>query len=297
MMATVLAMPGQAAPARRLADALGAPCAEIEVHRFPDGESRVRVPAIGETALVYCSLDDPNAKLVELMLAASALADRGAKRRVLVAPYLCYMRQDTAFAPGEAVSQRVIGDFLAARFERIVTVDPHLHRTPDIGQVFPGAEADALTATGVLADMIAADPGTGNLLLVGPDAESEAWVSRVAGVLDAPFLVGRKVRRGDRDVAIEIAGIERAEGRQVVIVDDLVSSGATLAECARLALEAGAATVEAAATHCLSSRADHDALVAAGLARLRSTDAIAHFTNAAGIAPVVAAALQEEIRR
>ena len=297
MTATVVAMPGQDGPARRLAETLDAPFAEIDVHHFPDGESRVRAPEADGTALVYCSLDDPNAKLVELMLAASALADRGAGRRVLVAPYLCYMRQDTAFAPGEAVSQRVVGDFLAARFGRIVTVDPHLHRTPDLGAVFPGAEADALTATGALADMIAADPGVEDLLLVGPDAESEVWVSRVAEALDAPYLVGRKVRRGDRDVTIELPGIARAEDRRVLIVDDLVSSGATLIECARLARAAGAASVEAAATHCLSSRADHDALMQAGLARLRSTDTIAHFTNAAPIAPVLAAALEREIRR
>ena len=101
------------AAAERLAQALGVPCRTVTVHRFPDGESLVRVEPSPETAFLYRSLDHPNDKLVELLLAVSALRANGAAKVVLIAPYLAYMRQDIAFHDGEAISQRVVGKLLA----------------------------------------------------------------------------------------------------------------------------------------------------------------------------------------
>ena len=117
-----------AAQGERLAEACGIAVHPVEVRRFPDGESLVRVCGQARTALVLRSLDDPNAKLVELLLTAASLRDGGADRVILIAPYLAYMRQDMAFHPGEAVSQQVIGRLLAATFDGVATVDPHLHR-------------------------------------------------------------------------------------------------------------------------------------------------------------------------
>ena len=108
------------------------PFHEIAIHAFPDGEMRVTVGPASATTIIYASLDRPNDKLIALMFAAEALRRGGAKRLVLVAPYLCYMRQDTAFHEGEAISQKVIGPFLARYIDRVITVDAHLHRTPDI---------------------------------------------------------------------------------------------------------------------------------------------------------------------
>ncbi len=94
------------AAGRRLADRLGAPYRPIQVRRFPDGESLVSVDAARGPAVVYHTLNDPNDKLIELLLAASALRDNGAGRLILVAPYLPYMRQDKAFAPGRRSARR-----------------------------------------------------------------------------------------------------------------------------------------------------------------------------------------------
>ena len=99
-------------PARRLATALGADFRGIEQRRFPDGESLVRTAPEAGAAVLYCSLDHPNDRLVDLLLASSALRDSGVRSIVLVAPYLCYMRQDVAFQPGEAVSQKVVARLL-----------------------------------------------------------------------------------------------------------------------------------------------------------------------------------------
>ncbi|WP_245333807.1 ribose-phosphate pyrophosphokinase-like domain-containing protein, partial [Bradyrhizobium guangdongense] len=134
-------LPCGADAAKRLAARLGLACGEIAVHRFPDGELRVAVAPATDTAILYAPLDQPNDKLITLLFAAEALRRNGAKRLVLVAPYLCYMRQDAAFHAGEAISQRAMGNLLATTVDRVVTVNAHLHRTPDIRTVFPGIEA------------------------------------------------------------------------------------------------------------------------------------------------------------
>ncbi|MCZ4328253.1 ribose-phosphate pyrophosphokinase-like domain-containing protein, partial [Brachybacterium paraconglomeratum] len=86
---------------------------------------------------LYRSLDQPNEKLVELLLAARTARTLGAPHLTLVAPYLPYMRQDIAFSPGEAVSQRIVGPFLASLVDAVITVDPHLHRVASLRDVVP----------------------------------------------------------------------------------------------------------------------------------------------------------------
>lgn len=276
--------------AQRLADLLGVACQAINLRHFPDGESLVQVAATESTALLYRSLDHPNDKLVELLLAASALRDRGASRIILVAPYLGYMRQDMAFQPGEAVSQKVVGTLLAAYFEGVVTVDPHLHRVASLEHVLPGIDAVAVSAASTLVDMLRPEI-TPDTILIGPDAESRPWVESVARPLGLPVLVGEKNRLGDRQVELAIAGIQGVRGRPVVLVDDLISSGGTLARCAALLHAAGAARVEAVATHCLAAPHDLAKLAASGIVRVRSTDTVPGPTASATIAPILAGVL------
>lgn len=290
----LLAMPGYREPAQALAMLLDLPIMDVSVRTFPDGESLVRAEASAKSAILYGSLDHPNTKLVNLALAASALRDQGAERLILVAPYLCYMRQDTAFNAGEAVSQRVIGHWLGGIFDRIVTVDPHLHRTPDIAEVFPGSEAQALSATPVLANLIHRDAGDGDVVLVGPDSESRQWVEKLAAPLSAPVLIGSKTRDGDRKIRMEIPGGEIVSGRVAYLVDDVVSSGTTLARGAEILMEAGARQVEAVVVHALCSAADLAAMQSAGIGRLRSTDSVPHPTNAISLSPLLADALRDE---
>ena len=288
-------MPGSAGPASKLANRLGLPCREVSVHRFPDGESLVRVAPADGTVLLYGSLDDPNDKLVALMLAASAFRDGGARRLVLVAPYMCYMRQDIAFHAGEAVSQRVVGRFLAGLFDRVVTVDPHLHRTADLAGVFAGSETTVLSAAGLLSAAIAEDGELSkDLLLVGPDAESRQWVEAVAAPLQADVLIGEKHRQGDRRVRIDLPDAARVRGRTALIVDDLVSSGVTLSVCAACLRDAGAARVEALAVHAICGDDDLAAMRRAGIGRFRSTDSVMHASNAIALAPLLAEALTGE---
>jgi len=215
----------------------------------------------------------------------------GARRVVLIAPYLAYMRQDIAFHPGEAVSQQVIGKLIASHFDGLLTVDPHLHRIARLEEAVPGIPALALSAAPALS--VAIDEGT-SPVLIGPDAESRQWVEAIAAPRALPVLVGEKHRKGDRDVSLTIPGVECVSGRPAMLVDDVISSGQTLIEAARILLAAGATSVEAMTTHCIASTDDLDRMHKAGIGRIRSTDSVCGPTATISIAPLLAQAIREQ---
>lgn len=268
--------------------------AVIERHRFPDGESRLRLPpGLPPVVAVYRSLHRPNEKLVELLLAAPAARELGARRLWLVAPYLAYMRQDSAFTPGEVVSQRHVGHWLAAAFDGLLTVDPHLHRVATLAEAVPLADAQALSAAPLLAQTIAARrPGA---LLVGPDEESAQWVRQAAAAVGLASAVCRKVRRGDHDVQVELPP-QDVRGRAVVILDDMASTGRTVAQAAAGLRAAGAASVDVAVTHALFVGDALAAMQAAGVGEVWSTDSVPHASNVVPLAPLLAPALQRSVR-
>lgn len=291
----IQALPCAARDAARLATRLGLSLRELDLHRFPDGELRVTVGPAAATTIVYASLDRPNDKLLALLFAAEALRRGGARRLVLVAPYLCYMRQDSAFHPGEAISQKTVGKLVAAAFDRVITVDAHLHRTKTIAEIFPGIEADNLSAMPAIAEFLKANGFEPRTIIVGPDAESEPWVSDLARRLDAGSAVAHKNRHGDRSVEIGFDDPAPFAGRPVLLVDDIVSSGGTLLACAKVLAKAGATAIDAIVTHALFSADTTRALLDGGLRSLRSTYSVPHPTNAITLDSILAAALHKEV--
>lgn len=279
-------------PASRLAIALGAPLLKISLHRMPDGESLPCVPAATAIALLYRALDRPDDKLVPLLLAADALRRAGAQRVVLVAPYMPYLRQDAVFAPGQPLSRDVFGGLLGPAFDYVVTVEPHLHRTADLTPIFQGTPVLAVSAADLLAEAIGR---SGQPVIVGPDAESQPWVTRIAKRLEAPSLVAHKVRRGDRDVDVNLPGNADVVGRRTVIVDDICSSGATLIGAIQRLRGAGATSVEVAVVHALFKREVGAALRCAGARSVIATDSCGHRANSLQLAPVLARALASEM--
>ncbi len=285
----VLAFPDYREAARRLADAAGLPFREIGLHRFPDGESRVTLPENLPGQVIICrSLDRPNGKLVELALAAETARALGSAETILVAPYLGYMRQDMAFHPGEAVSQQIVGALLARWFDAVLTVDPHLHRVRELGQAVPARQSTALTAAGLMAEFLAGE--LDNPLLLGPDEESEQWVGRVAASRGFDFLVGRKQRLGDREVT-EFLPEAGYEGRNLVLLDDVASTGHTLEAVARALSPHGPASVSVLVTHGLFVDDALRRLEEAGVTRIWSTDSVPHPTNAIPLAKLLARGL------
>jgi ribose-phosphate pyrophosphokinase len=293
--AVVQSLPSSTRDAARLAALLQIPLHEIAIHNFPDGEIRVTVGPAAPVTILYASLDHPNEKLIALTFVVEALRRGGAKRIVLLAPYLCYMRQDAVFHTGEAISQKVIGPLLARCVDRVITVDAHLHRTPDIATVFPGIESDNLSAMPAIADALlrtGIDPTT---IVVGPDAESLPWVSSLAGRLGLCHTVAQKCRRGDRSVEITFPDKTVIAGRPALVVDDIVSSGGTLMACARALLDAGAIAVDAVVTHALFPEALCREMMSSGIRSIRSTHTVPHSTNAIALDGLFAEALNNEL--
>lgn len=286
----VLSFPDSEAKAAELARELGVPYAEVGLHRFPDGESKLTLPEIGtDHVVVFRGLDRPGDKLVELLLTARSLREGGVTHLSLVAPYLCYMRQDWAFEPGEVVSQRIIGGWLAELFDDVVTVDPHLHRIERLEQAVPARNPVAVSAAPLFARYLRERGGAP--FLVGPDAESEQWVKAIAAETGLPFAIGRKTRYGDRTVRIEIPDCP-VQGRAIVLVDDIASTGATLAGAAAELLNRGAGEVSVLVTHPVFVDGSAEHLFGLGVSAIGSSDSIVHPTNVVSLAPVLAEAVR-----
>jgi ribose-phosphate pyrophosphokinase len=297
MPSLLLCFAEEAKPAQQLAKCCKLPLAEISRHQFPDRELRLTLPFtstnnLPETLIIYRSLDRPNDKLVELLLLARHARGLGINTIILVAPYLAYMRQDIAFNPGEIVSQKVIGAFLADLFDAVITIDPHLHRIEHLSEAIPRGQAIALSGAPRLAELIAQQYS--RPLLIGPDAESLQWVKIAAAQFGFEYGVCSKVRSGDTQVDISLPDVS-VRGRNVVLMDDVASSGHTLAKAATLLLTAGAASVDVAITHALFADNALQLIKAAGVDQIWSTDCIAHSSNAISMAPVLAQALQQLI--
>lgn len=276
--------------AQRLANRLDVELAEVTLHRFPDGESLIQIPTLlPEHLLIYRSLDHPNNKLIELLLCARTARESGVKRITLVAPYLCYMRQDIANNPGEAVSQRIIGKMLADLFDDVITVDPHLHRIARLDEAIPLQNAIALTAVNEIGTFLKQQLDTA--ILLGPDSESEQWVSKIAAKTGYDYAVADKIRRGDRQVDITLPE-RNYSNKPVVIIDDMASTGRTLAQAASLLQAAGAGSVYAAITHPLFCGDAEEHILGAGIKAIWSTDSINHSTSVIQLDKLLAEAVQ-----
>ena len=286
----VLGFNGYSDQARRLAKALGAAFDKITVHHFPDRESRVTMPTQLEEEIILCrSLDYPNNKLIELFMACTYAREHGVKRITLVAPYLCYMRQDKAFNPGEVVSQQIIGRWLGEMVDKVITVDPHLHRTRTLQEVMPNTETLTLSAAPLMAEFLRKRPTPP--LLLGPDDESEQWVKQIAESAKLEWAVATKIRHSDHRVQINLPDRD-FNNRSVVIIDDIASTGHTLANTAKQLKLAGADIVSCMITHPLFATDAEQVLANACINHIWSTDSINHQTNIIQLAELVGQAIK-----
>ncbi len=272
----MLIFPDYQLQAERLAARLAIPTENVHIHHFPDGESLVRLPpSLPEHVLICRSLNQPNDKLIELLFCARTARQLGAKRLTLIAPYLSYMRQDIANQPGEAVSQRIMGQMLAELFDDVITVDPHLHRITSLDQAIPIKNAISLTAANEIAKFL--QKKLDYALLLGPDSESEQWVSAIANKIGFDFAVATKIRRGDKQVEVSLPDFDFSN-QPVVIIDDMASTGRTLSKATELLLEAGAQKIDAVITHPLFCGDAEAHILQAGVKNIWSTDSISHST-------------------
>ena len=270
MAATVFALPGNEVLASALARLLDAEEGHMEHRHFPDGETYLRfvTPVAGKSVALCCSLHAPNEKTLPLLLAAAALRELGATRVGLVAPYLAYMRQDKRFREGEAVTSATFARLLSAGFDWIATIDPHLHRYSAMSDIYT-----VPVAVGHAAPILAAHlrQHAAGLFLVGPDEESEQWVSAIGAAAGVPHVTMRKTRHGDREVSIDMPGLAAFRGRRPVLADDMISTGHTMEVAVRQLVAQGFP-----APLCL---AVHGILAEHALERLRQAGAEVLTTN------------------
>jgi len=277
--------------AKAIAAAAAIDYAQVDIHRFPDGESKIFLPVnLPERVIVCRSLNQPNKKLIEILLVAAAAKQQGVKNIILLAPYLCYMRQDMAFNPGEIVSQKIIGKMLADYFDTVITVDAHLHRIEKLSQAIPLEKAINLTATQPMTNFLRQQ--FKRPFLLGPDAESKQWVSAIAQQQGFDFAVASKQRLGDRHVDITLPDVDFSE-RDVVLVDDMASSGRTLEVAASLLKPHKPASINVLVTHALFMGDAVQRLQRHGIQNIWSCDSVPHETNSISLAKIFAENLRE----
>lgn len=251
----------------------------IITHRqFPDGESYVRLdtPVDGRAVLLLCSLDRPNQRLMPLLLSADAARKQGALQVGLIAPYLAYMRQDKAFRSGEAISAHSFAAILSRNFDWLVTLEPHLHRISRLSDIF-SISARAAQATTPIGEWIAAN--VEHPFLIGPDSESAPWIERIASQIGSEFTVFEKERLGDSNVRITgtLGGLQRH--MTPVVVDDIVSSGGTMAKIIeRISPDAKQPAVYVA-VHMLAAQLPDRIAGSNALARFVSCNSVSHESN------------------
>ena len=291
-MNRILAFPGMLPLGEAIAALVGAQSGEVDVHRFPDGESLVTLPGdlAGKDVAVLATLREPDPLALPLRFAAETAREMGARRVGLIAPYLAYMRQDRRFAEGQAVSAPLFAGFLEESFDWLVTADPHLHRIQSLEDLFDIPVRRIETAP-LLAGWIAAN--VPDAVLLGPDSESRQWVAEVARLADRPYEVLEKRRSGDRSVEVSIPHSEALLAGTPVILDDIASSGRTLIQAIQRLLATGTRPPICVVIHAVFAGDAHTDILSAGAARVVTTDSIPHASNAVSLAQVLADAARD----
>ena len=233
--------------ASRVSSALGIGSLTGEVERFPDGELRPIVPEVrGDDVFVVQPTGPPvNDHLVELLLLVDACRRAGAGRVTAVVPYFGYARQDRRSRDGQAIGASVVAAAVAAAgANRLVVIDPH---TTALEAMF-AIPVETLTAVPAIANTLL-PAVTPDAVVVAPDLGAVKLAERYASLLGLSVVIVRKTRVTGAIVrAEELVG--QVDGRPAIVVDDMISTGATIEAAVRLLLDNGARPdVIVAATH------------------------------------------------
>lgn len=263
---------------------------------FPDGEQYVRISESveGDVLLIHPLWPNPDKQIVEYFLIVDALKGLGCSSISVLIPYLPYLRQDKRFKPGEPISAKIISSLIeSAGVDRIITIDPHLHRFKSLSELFK-IECINLSAFPLMAEYYKKEFGN-DVIVIGPDFESEQYVKIVSKILSSPYFVFEKERLDDREVLIR--GRDVVKDKVALVVDDIVSTGATLANVAQFLLNNGATRVDALVSHALLVGNALERLKRAGLSNLITTDTVPNSLPKVSIAPLISNLIKNRFKQ
>lgn len=291
--AMIFSFPGNQQLAHDLAKKMSIEEGRLTLKHFPDGESYVRIDSMVKDKIVilYCTLHHPDKKILPLMFAAKTLKELGAKKIILLSPYLSYMRQDKRFHEGEAVSAPLFASLISQWVDFLVTIDPHLHRIHQLSEIF-SIPTLTLHANDEIAQWI--HQNIKAPYLIGPDSESEQWVSAIAHQLNAPYLICKKIRLSAHDVKIDIPYFS-ATNKTLVLMDDMISTGSSMLTILKQLSSQGYSEVVCLAVHPLLKMKTKADLLAAGASCIMTCDTIQDSTNNISLLDLMAKNLEKII--
>lgn len=264
---------------------------DLEYKVFPDGESYLRIPidVKGLNVAILQSTYPPQDKhLIELFLALTAAKEQGAEEVVAVVPYLAYARQDSMFKPGESVSLKtiikLIEDCGASAF---VTFNVHKADRMKWFKI-PGYNLSAVKA---IADHLM-ELGLSDPVILAPDKGAVHLAEEASSILKAEYSYLEKRRDRETGSVQTFYRDLNVSGRDVVIIDDIISSGSTIANVAEIASIQGAGRIIAACIHPLLAEGAVERMRRAGVSKILGTDCIEGSFSEVTVAPILAEALR-----
>ncbi|MCD6457210.1 MAG: ribose-phosphate pyrophosphokinase [Thermoprotei archaeon] len=263
----------------------------VETRKFPDGELYIRVDKepLNEKALIVQSMyKTPNDYLVEYLFLSKTLKELGAKEVIGVIPYFPYARQDSRFKPGEVVSLQVVVDLLEKMgTDKVITVDMHLHRVHDLNEIskIPFVNLSVMEDIG---KFFMKKFGNEDTIVVGPDEEAEQWAKKVAYILNVQYTILEKTRLGDLEVKIERVEKEDFKNKNVILIDDIISTGGTIEAAVKKVKAQGAEKVFVGCAHAILAQTAEYRIFRAGVEELVASDSIPSPYSVVSIAPVIA---------
>lgn len=267
---------------------------KIMLHDFPDGETYIRFESSlkDREVIILNSLEQPNQKTLPLLFVAKTAKEIGAKRIGLCAPYLAYMRQDKQFHPGEGITSNYFASILSQHFDWIVTVDPHLHRRCNLSKIY-SIPNSVLHAANDISQWIANE--IDNPILIGPDKESEQWVSEVAQGAKAPYLILEKIRHGDRDVEVSQPRVDGYLNHTPVLVDDIISTAHTMIETLNHLKKLNMKPTICVGVHAVFADKAYESLLQAGAAQIVTCNTINHSSNKIDLSAIITSGIKQQI--
>lgn len=263
---------------KKVAERLGVNLSPINFKRFPDGELYVRVESSESKHVVVCSLNSSD-DFVLLNLLFDALKGE----TIAVIPYMGYARQDREFLRGEAVSIRVIAKVLEEKAEKIITVNIHSERAKKSFKKL--AEVDAMP---LLGEKYRSE----EVVMISPDKGSAERVKNAARIANCEWDWLEKRRIDEKTVEINPKNVE-VEGRKVVIVDDIISTGGTVSEAAKKLYELGAKSVECACVHAILADFAAVKLFSSGVQEIVATDTVEKIFSKITVSKVLVEKIKE----